>query len=152
MLSPIGDLFGGAFAPPQTAPKPSGRRRRILLAQPSLGLSRLLKATLGDDFDYWDVASGDELAAALRQANPDLVMIDLALPGPDVLNLCASMQDGRANGRLSVVLLSSTPLASELAQVAGIDATILKPFRPLELLDTIYGLVGDEVRRIRHLR
>lgn len=120
-----------------------GVRPRVLLAEPTLGFNRILKATLGERFDYFDAFDGADVLALLPRALPHLLIAELGLPGPDVLTICGRVHEHDAYAHTRIILLTTQadPHLDELIKECGVDACIRKPFRPLQLLDTVYRLL-----------
>jgi two-component system OmpR family response regulator len=91
-------------------------------------------------------ASGREMRAAMNPARPDLVILDLMLPGEDGLSLC---RDLRAGSNLPVIML--TARGEETDRIVGLemgaDDYLPKPFSPRELLARIKSVL----RRARSL-
>jgi len=91
-------------------------------------------------------ADGKGLRAALDSAPPDLVVLDLMLPGDDGLALC---RDLRARSNLPVIML--TARGEETDRIVGLemgaDDYLAKPFNPRELLARIKSVL----RRARSL-
>ena len=91
-------------------------------------------------------ANGREMRAAMSPARPDLVILDLMLPGEDGLSLC---RDLRAGSDLPVIML--TARGDEADRIVGLemgaDDYLPKPFSPRELL----ARVKSVLRRARAL-
>lgn len=89
---------------------------------------------------------GVQMRAALKADRPDLVVLDLMLPGEDGLSLC---RDLRARSNLPVIML--TARRDEIDRIIGIemgaDDYLGKPFNPRELLARIKSVL----RRARAL-
>ncbi len=92
------------------------------------------------------VADGRGLRAAMANSHPDLVILDLMLPGEDGLSLC---RDLRAKSDLPVIML--TARGDETDRIVGLelgaDDYLAKPFSPRELLARIKSVL----RRARAL-
>ncbi|OGA95524.1 MAG: DNA-binding response regulator [Betaproteobacteria bacterium RIFCSPLOWO2_12_FULL_66_14] len=91
-------------------------------------------------------AEGKAMWAAMSAARPDLVVLDLMLPGDDGLTLC---RDLRARGSVPVIML--TARGEEMDRIVGLelgaDDYVAKPFNPRELL----ARVKSVLRRTRSL-
>ncbi len=91
-------------------------------------------------------ANGREMRAAMNPARPDLVILDLMLPGEDGLSLC---RDLRAASDLPVIML--TARGDEADRIVGLemgaDDYLPKPFSPRELQARIKSVL----RRARAL-
>ena len=92
------------------------------------------------------VADGRGLRSTLEQSRPDLIILDLMLPGEDGLSLC---RDLRAKSEIPVIML--TARGDETDRIVGLelgaDDYIAKPFSPRELLARIRSVL----RRARAL-
>ncbi len=86
------------------------------------------------------VSNGEAAAAAVEAQRPDVVLLDVMLPGPDGHQVC---RDLRARWDLPVLML--TALRDEDARVAGLQAGaddyVCKPFSPRELILRIRSLL-----------
>jgi len=110
-----------------------------------------IRGLLGDylrknDYRVTTAANGKDMRAAMDPARPDLVILDLMLPGEDGLALC---RDLRAGSNLPVIML--TARGEETDRIVGLemgaDDYVPKPFSPRELLARIKSVL----RRARSL-
>ena len=117
---------------------------RILLVDDDPALRTLLKTT----FEVADVAvvEAEDAAAArrkIRSARPDVIVLDVNMPGTTGLELCAELKAAPATRDIPIVLLTGSEGGTEAAaKKAGANAFVRKPFSPLELLAVAERLVG----------
>ena len=116
---------------------------RILLVDDDPALRTLLKTT----FEVADVAvvEAENAVAArrkIRSARPDVIVLDINMPGTTGLELCAELKAAPATRDIPIVLLTGSDGGSGAAKKAGADAFVLKPFSPLELLAVAERLAG----------
>jgi response regulator RpfG family c-di-GMP phosphodiesterase len=117
---------------------------RILLVDDDPALRTLLKAT----FEVADVAvvEAEDAAAARRQirsARPDVVVLDINMPGTTGLELCTELKAAPATRDIPIVLLTGSEGGTDAAaKKAGANALLRKPFSPLELLAVAERLAG----------
>jgi two-component system OmpR family response regulator len=92
------------------------------------------------------VADGKGLRAAMEKSRPDVIILDLMLPGEDGLALC---RDLRARSEIPIIML--TARGDETDRIVGLelgaDDYVAKPFSPRELLARIKSVL----RRTRSL-
>jgi two-component system OmpR family response regulator len=92
------------------------------------------------------VADGKGLRAAMEKSRPDVIILDLMLPGEDGLALC---RDLRARSEIPIIML--TARGDETDRIVGLelgaDDYVTKPFSPRELLARIKSVL----RRTRSL-
>ncbi len=117
--------------------------KRILIVDDDPELRELLRGYLGGN--GYDVdAAGD--GAAMRQriaaAAPDLVILDLMLPGEDGLALCRELRAGRSR---PLPILMLTARGEDTDRIVGLemgaDDYLPKPFNPRELLARIRSIL-----------
>lgn len=114
--------------------------KKILVVEDQQEIRRLIRMTLElEDYSIHDCATADEGARLLPSLRPDLVLLDVMTPGGiDGLDLCRLVKQG-PGPRPPVILLTARGHQSdvEAGLAAGADAYLLKPFSPLELLETV---------------
>jgi two-component system response regulator MtrA len=111
-----------------------GMRGRVLVVDDDNALSEMLGIVLrGEGFD--PVFCGDGLGAleAFRASRPDLVLLDLMLPGKDGIEVCRTI---RAESGVPIVMLTakSDTVDVVLGLESGADDYVVKPFKPKELV------------------
>jgi response regulator RpfG family c-di-GMP phosphodiesterase len=117
---------------------------RILLVDDDPALRTLLKTT----FEVADVAvvEAEDAASArrkIRSARPDVIVLDINMPGTSGLELCAELKASRATRDIPIVLLTGSDGGTgAAAKRAGAEAFVRKPFSPLELLAIAERLAG----------
>jgi DNA-binding response OmpR family regulator len=115
---------------------------KVLLVEDDLAIAEpLARALRRDDHHVMVCGDGIEALAAARNTDPDLVVLDLGLPGMDGLEVCRIL---RAEGnRVPVLML--TARAAEMDAVVGLDIGaddyVAKPFRAKELMARIRSLM-----------
>ena len=114
----------------------------ILVVDDDAPIRRMLERTLtAEGYAVESAADGGEALAAVERAVPDLVVLDVAMPGVDGLSVCRRLR--RAGLSLPVLLLTARDAVSD--RVAGLDAGaddyLVKPFAPEELLARVRALL-----------
>jgi CheY-like chemotaxis protein len=89
-------------------------------------------------------------AAALLEAGPDLLILDLGLPDKPGQQVLADLREDSGTRNLPVLVISGSVIttAAEL-RAAGADEFLTKPFSPAVLMDTVARLLGQAARRQR---
>lgn len=95
-------------------------------------------------FHVAHAANGEEGLRLAREREPDLVLVDMMLPGMDGLELCRRIRDDAALERIPIVMLTarSADDIGEQARDSGCTAFLEKPYGPVELLHRVEALVG----------
>lgn len=115
--------------------------RTSLIAEDHADIRKLIRMTLElEDFDIHEVSNAPDAMAMAGSVKPDLVLLDVMMPGAfDGLEACRRLRADPAHAGARIILLSARGQASDVqaGMDAGADAYLLKPFSPLQLLDTI---------------
>ena len=93
-----------------------------------------------EGFDARSVADGRQAVELCRQSKPDLVVLDLMLPGLNGLEVCRQIQ---ADRRVPVVMLTARDDETDLVigLSVGADDYVTKPFSPRELVARIRAVL-----------
>ena len=103
---------------------------------------RLLDAVLSPrGYRVVTAGSGEEAVEALRQSIPDLVLLDIVMPGIDGYEVCRTIRDNPVTAFLPVVMITASGDQEKLSAIeAGADDFVSKPFHQGELLARIASL------------
>lgn len=118
--------------------------KRILIVDDHADIRKLIRMTLEfESFEIHEAANADEGLEMVRQFKPDLLLLDIMMPGQlDGIDLCRIVKSDSSLGRPQVIMLTARGQAKDIetGMNAGADAYLLKPFSPLKLIETIDGL------------
>lgn len=119
-------------------------RRTVLICEDEPHLRELVRASLDGGYRFVEAASVADAEAVLREARPDVVLLDLMLPGGSGLDVLRAVR-GLAEPRVPVIVVSAWTTADyrEAAAAAGADAFVAKPFVPDELAATVRQALGE---------
>ena len=111
-----------------------GARGRVLVVDDDLALAEMLGIVLrGEGFEPVFCSDGSEALRVFRESRPDIVLLDLMLPGKDGVDVCRLI---RAESGTPIVMLTakSDTVDVVVGLEAGADDYIVKPFKPKELV------------------
>lgn len=83
------------------------------------------------------VSNGDEAIEVFRNSQPDLVLLDIMLPGTDGIEVCREIR--KQSSRVPIVMLTAKSETHDIVRglEAGADDYMVKPFKPSELVARI---------------
>ena len=109
-------------------------RGKVLVVDDDPALAEMLGIVLRQEgLEAAFVADGDAALGAFRRERPDLVLLDLMLPGTDGVEVCRQI---RAESGVPIVMLTarSDTLDVVVGLESGADDYVVKPFKPKELV------------------
>ena len=116
-------------------------RGRVLVVDDDVALAEMLGIVLrGEGFEPVFCADGLQAVQAFRDAKPDVVLLDLMLPGMDGIDICRAI---RTESGVPIVMLTakSDTVDIVLGLESGADDYIVKPFKPKELVARVRARV-----------
>ncbi len=122
---------------------------RVLVVEDDPDISELIAHYLtraGHDVDR--LAHGGEAPRRVRETPPDLIVLDLMLPGLDGLMVCQALRADPATAAIPIIML--TARGEEADRVTGLelgaDDYVTKPFSPKELVARVAALLRRSTR------
>ena len=120
---------------------PDPARGSVLVVDDDASLAEMLSIVLRQEgFDSRIVGRGDIALDAFRDYKPDLVLLDLMLPGKDGIDVCKEI---RAESGVPIVMLTAKgdTIDVVVGLESGADDYIVKPFKPKELIARVRARV-----------
>jgi two-component system, OmpR family, response regulator MtrA len=109
-------------------------RGRVLVVDDDTALAEMLGIVLrSEGLEPVFCADGDSALEVFRQSRPDLVLLDLMLPGKDGIEVCRLI---RSESGVPIVMLTARTDTVDvvLGLESGADDYVVKPFKPKELI------------------
>ncbi len=119
--------------------------KRVLIVEDQSDIRKLIRMTL--EFEPYEIFEAGDGAAGLALAGevrPDIILLDVMMPGNlDGLQVCTQVRANPALAGTRVVLLTARGQTQDrdAGQLAGADEYLIKPFSPLQLIETIERLM-----------
>ena len=107
-----------------------------------------------EGYEVETIARGDEADTRLREAAPDLVVLDWMLPGLSGIELCRRLRARPESKALPIIMLTARGEESERVRglATGADDYIVKPFSVPELIARVRALLRRAIARARRRR
>ena len=119
-------------------------RPRVLIVDDDPLIRGVVRAVLEDaSYDLDEAADGEEALRVALKHPPDVVLLDVMMPGLNGFEVAAALKEDRRLKEAVVVMLTAkgSPEDRRRGMEAGADAYFTKPFSPLELLTTLSGVL-----------
>ena len=119
--------------------------RRILLIEDEANIAEAIRFLLTrDGYEVELRRDGREALAAVAELAPELVVLDLMLPGLSGLEILTAIRSDPATASLPVLMLTAKGQGRdrEAAQRAGVSAFMAKPFDNTEMRAAVRALIG----------
>src|SRR2546426_929765 len=119
-------------------------RFRIALVDDDADIRELVRYNLTQEgFTVEEAGVGEQAMAQIARRAPDLLLLDLMLPGMSGLEICRKLRASRETASLPILML--TAKGSEVDRILGLemgaDDYVVKPFSPREVVARIKALL-----------
>ena len=122
--------------------------KRVLIVDDHADIRKLIRMTL--EFENYEIHEAPDGSFGLSMAQaikPDVMLLDVMMPGEiDGLQVCQRIKSDPPMAATKVVLLTARCQQKdrEAGEQAGADEYLIKPFSPLQLIETLKRLLGAE--------
>ena len=119
-------------------------RYNLLLVDDDPEILTLLQAKFKDEpFDIFTAAEGASALSQIRTQKPDLIVLDVRMPGLSGLEICRFLKADKKTRDIPIIILSAR--SDEIDRVLGLefgaDDYVTKPFSPQELILRIHNVL-----------
>jgi len=114
--------------------------KTLLLADDEANLRMLARITLDDpDYRILEAADGTSALSLARAEHPDLLVLDWMMPGLTGIEVARLLRQDPHTSHIPIIMLTAKGQVTDKEQghIFGACAYLVKPFSPLELLETV---------------
>jgi CheY-like chemotaxis protein len=124
--------------------EPAARRdgMTILVCDDEPSLRELVRAVLGPRYSFVEADDGQRALALARELHPDLIVLDLMLPGMSGIEVLDVLKSDPELASVPVIVVTAWSHAETNALVAGADRFVPKPFDPQALETAVEELLA----------
>jgi len=119
-------------------------KTKIVVVEDEADILEVIDYNLSKEgFDVSSSTDGLEGLAFVQKEIPDLVLLDLMLPGMDGIEICRKLKADSATRSISIIMVTAKGEESDIVLGLGIGADdyVLKPFRPRELIARVKSVL-----------
>ncbi len=114
--------------------------QRILIADDDDDILDAIKINLElEGYEVFLAHDGDEALEQAQRVRPDLILLDVVMPGPDGFDVCRGLKADARTSETPVIFLTAKGATRDEAVglIAGADDYVVKPFEPADLLTRV---------------
>ena len=119
-------------------------KKTILIVEDEKDIVKMLEYNLQKEgFKTLSARDGEDALDAANRDHPDLVVLDLMLPGMDGLEVCKALKQGAKTAMIPIIMLTAKVQESDkvIGLELGADDYMTKPFSPRELVARIKAVL-----------
>jgi CheY-like chemotaxis protein len=123
-------------------------KKKVLVVDDELSIRLLVRIMLGNNYDVLEASNGDEALIKAREEKPDLILLDILMPGKDGFTTCNELKSSKSTRGIPVVMLTALQhkLNEKLALSLRADGYIRKPFTPQDILNALENTLPLKAR------
>jgi DNA-binding NarL/FixJ family response regulator len=129
-------------------------KKRLLVVEDNYRLLQAIRVCLSKaGFEVMTARGGEEAFERIAETIPDLVVSDIMMPGTDGFSLAAQIRDNPRTDLIPIVFLTARDTKRDRIAgfKAGVDAYLVKPFEPDELVAAIENILNRVSRTHRRV-
>lgn len=124
------------------------KKPKIVVIEDEVDILEVINYNLSKEgFDVCSALDGEEGLALIKKEVPDLVLLDLMLPGLDGIEICRKLKTDYSTRSIPIIMVTAKGEESDIVLGLGMGADdyMVKPFRPRELIARIRSVLrrGD---------
>ncbi len=123
-------------------------KQKLLLADDSVTIQKVVNLTFADEgIEVISVGDGDSAMEKILETSPDLIMVDVNMPGLNGYEICEKLRNSETFRNTPVILLvgSFEPFDEDEAKRVGADDYLTKPFQSIrQLVQKVTALLSEE--------
>ncbi len=118
---------------------------KILVVDDDQTNLKFLNEILEDDYQLRSVSTGEDALEILGEFNPEIVLLDVMLPGISGYDVCQKIRANEKMSEIKIILISAKAMVNERQKGydAGADDYITKPFDHEELLEKVKSILNQ---------
>jgi DNA-binding response OmpR family regulator len=120
--------------------------KTVLVCDDEPVLRALIRESLSEgDFQVVEAEDGDEALRKARAARPDVILLDMMMPGRSGLDVLDEIRGDAELATVPVIMLTARTQAADRDAIAaaGADRYLAKPFSPRELVSVVEAVLDN---------
>ncbi len=120
-------------------------RKVLLVEDSSAETQKVVRYLEKGGYSVYGVSSGEEAQLRLKQQKPDLILLDVILPGQSGFELCRKLKADPNTKTIPIVICSTknTDIDQTWGSMSGAEAYLIKPVDEAKLLQTVSHFIRN---------
>jgi|TARA_B110000196_G_C20665379_1_gene439374 DNA-binding response OmpR family regulator len=122
--------------------------KTVLVVDDEASLRNLVRTTLeSDSYRILEASDGNEALEIALIEKPDLIVVDWMMPGRTGIEVVIEIRKTEDGKNIPIVMLTARGQQVDIQRgtEAGVTVYLVKPFSPLELINTVEQLLGSAI-------
>jgi CheY-like chemotaxis protein len=118
-------------------------KKVVMIVDDEEHIVNLIKLSLGDDYEFMEAYNGKEALSKIEQKKPDLVLLDIMMPGMDGYEVARRLKADPKTKDIIIAMVSAKKEEHDILEGIDVGAIsfITKPFKPYELQEKVDELL-----------
>lgn len=115
-------------------------QKRILIVEDEEGLLKFESILMrSHGYEVTEVSDGNAALECMERVKPDLVLLDIMIPGIDGIEVCRQIKSSESTRHIPVIMLTAKRSRDDMvkSQQVGADWYITKPFKSAMLIEAV---------------
>jgi len=118
------------------------KNTKVLVVEDEDSIRRFITINLlRNGFEVFEASSGEEAMEKLLETYPEVIILDIMLPGIDGFEVCQRVRNNLPGARIIMLTAKSQDMDKIMGLDLGADDYMIKPFNPLELVARIRAIL-----------
>jgi DNA-binding response OmpR family regulator len=132
------------------------KERTVLVIEDDAGMREFLKSALASEsFVVYTADGGEDGVKQALALNPDLILLDLVMPGVDGVAVCKALRTNKETETIPILVATGTPSTTQIENsiISGADDFVSKPIDVRDLLIRVRAMlqckdITDPIKRL----
>lgn len=87
-----------------------------------------------------------------RERLPDLIILDVMMPGEDGYHICRGLREDERTKHIPIIIVTARieNIYKRISEDIGVSTHVTKPFHPIELVEKVQAVLGETWQRAPH--
>lgn len=120
------------------------KKTKVMVVEDDTEFADEIKETLGLSGYETEICNDGETALKkVKKTNPGVILLDIKMPGISGLEVAWKLKRDRETAKIPIVAMSAFYIEKETLRICGIDTSLMKPFKPLDVISKIEAVIEN---------